>query len=177
MLIGARSPEEMTEAQRNIHDLIASGPRGGVPYPFFAMLDSPVLCQAIQGVGEAIRYKTEMTDRLREIAICAAASAYGSGYEWNYHDALAVKCGMTAEERASVLDGSATALAPEEQAVVHYIHIAVRENRADAGLLSRIVEGFGRTIATELTAIAGYYPMLALFLSAGALDSALPEKV
>lgn len=177
MLIGARHPDDMSAAQKHVHDTIANGPRGGVPYPFFAMLDSPVLCDAVQGVGEAIRYKTEMTDRQREIAICAAASAYGSGYEWGYHDALAIKCGMTRDERASVLDGTGAALDPAEAAIVRYVHTAILQRRADLDLLATIADAFGRSVATEVTAIAGYYPTLALFLKAGELDTPLPEDI
>ncbi|MFV0333339.1 MAG: hypothetical protein ACK5JR_04630 [Tropicimonas sp.] len=175
MLIGTSPSGEMTPEQKAVHDAIASGPRGSVPLPFLAMLDSPVLCDAIQNVGEAIRYRTVMDDRLREIAICAAAAAWGSGYEWGQHDALAVKCGLSPAERAGVLDGSGAALAPAEAALVAYVFAAVRERRADQALLGRVAGAFGRNVATEVTAIAGYYPMLALFLSAGQLDSPLPD--
>ncbi len=175
MLIGAVNLETMTEAQKAVHEGIADGPRGSVPKPFFGMLDCPVLCETIQGVGAAIRYKTSIPDRQREIAICAAAAAYGSGYEWGYHDALAVTAGMSPTERASVLDGSGSALAPGETAIVAYVFAAVRERRADKAMLARIVDAFGREAATEVTAIAGYYPLLALFLSAGDLDSPLPD--
>ncbi|SLN70862.1 carboxymuconolactone decarboxylase family protein [Roseisalinus antarcticus] len=176
MLIGAR-PGEMTSQQQALHDAIASGPRGGVPLPFLAMLDSPGLCDAIQGVGETIRYRTTMTDRQREIAILAAAAACGSGYEWGYHDALAVKAGMTPAERTAVLDGSGAGLRPGEGAMVRYIRIAVHERRADAAELADITATLGREIATEATAIAGYYPLLALFLGAGGLDEPLPASI
>lgn len=177
MLIGAADPATMTEAQRAVHDLIANGPRGGVPRPFLAMLDSPVLCEAIQGVGEAIRYRTSMTDRQREIAILAAAAAFGSGYEWGYHDALAIAAGMSPAERAGVLDGSGSSLGAGEAAMVRYIFAAVRERRADQALLAEVSERLGREIATEMTAIAGYYPLLALFLASGQLDEPLPEAL
>lgn len=177
MRIGASPSGTMTPAQKAVHDAIANGPRGSVPLPFFAMLDSPVLCDAIQGVGEAIRYKTEMSDRLREIAICAAAAAWGSGYEWDYHDKLAVKCGLSPAERQSVLDGSGRALDPSEKAIVDYVFGAVRDRQAAPAPLAAIAEAFGRAVATEVTAIAGYYPLLALFLDAGQLDSPLPSAV
>lgn len=176
MQIGASPSGRMTEEQRAVHDTIANGPRGGVPLPFLAMLDSPALCDAIQNVGETIRYNTEMTDRLREIAICAAAAAFGSGYEWGYHDELAVKCGLNPAERQSVLDGSGAALAPAEAAIVAYVFVAVRERRIDQTLLATISSSLGRVVATEVTAIAGYYPLLALFLSAGQLDTPLPTE-
>jgi 4-carboxymuconolactone decarboxylase len=177
MLIGATVTDDMTQEQKALFDAIASGPRGGVPTPFLAMLDSPGLCHAIQGVGETIRYRTSMSDRLREIAILSAAAAYGSGYEWNYHDALAVTAGLTPDERQSVLDGTGQALDAAERAIVRYVFTAVQDRRADQGHLSVIADGFGREIATEVTAIAGYYPLLALFLSAGVLDTPLPADV
>jgi 4-carboxymuconolactone decarboxylase len=177
MLIGQWNLEAMTPGQRAVHDAIASGPRGSVPLPFLAMLDSPGLAQAIQTVGETIRYRTQMSDRLREIAICAAAAAFGSGYEWDYHDRLAIAAGLSPAERAAILDGTGASLPAEEAAIVAYVFAAVRERRADAGALDRLVTAHGREIATEITAICGYYPMLALFLSAGALDTPLPERV
>lgn len=177
MTIGARDPEAMSGNQRAVHDRIASGPRGGVPLPFLAMLDSPVLCEAIQSVGEAIRFRTVMDDRLREIAILSAAAAWGSGYEWDYHDRLAISAGLSPSERQAVLDGSGEALPGDEATIVHYIFNAIRQRRADNQVLARLARAYGREIATEITVIAGYYPLLALFLDAGELDSPLPTAV
>lgn len=177
MIIGEKDPGKMSPAAREAYDLIGSGPRGGVPYPFLAMLDAPHFARAIQGVGEAIRFHGVLEPRLREIAICGAAAAWGSGYEWNYHDAIAISLGMSAAERQSMLDGSGAALSEVERLCLHYIFIAIRERRADAELLTQIAEAIGREAATELTVIAGYYPLLAVFLSAGQLDQPLPERI
>lgn len=177
MQIGAARAEDMTDAQRAVYDGIAGGPRGGVPLPFFAMLDSPALCNAIQLVGETIRYRTTMSDRLREIAILSVAAAVGSGYEWSYHDALAVKAGLTPVERASVLNGSGAGLQAGEGSLVRYTFTAIREHRADRRLLAELTATFGREAATEVTAIAGYYQLLALYLSAGDLDTPLPSTI
>ena len=177
MLIGEKDLAAMTADQRAVHDRIAAGPRGSVPSPFFAMLDSPGLADAIQAIGETIRYRTQMSDRLREIAICAAAAAFGSGYEWDYHDRLGIAAGLDRAERAGILDGTGSGLPPQEAAVVAYVFTAIRERRADQEILATIVEAHGREIATEITAICGYYPLLGLFLSAGALDTPLPREV
>ena len=177
MLIGETDLQKMLPAQKAAYDLIASGPRGGVPYPFLAMLDAPKFAEAIQGVGEAIRYHGVLDARLREIAICAAGSAYGSGYEWTYHDEIAVKLGMTPAERQGVLDGTGEGLSEAEALCVRYIFSAIRNRAVDQTLLGGLVAAYGRETATELTVIAGYYPLLALFLSAGQLDRPLPERI
>ncbi len=177
MLIGETDPERMLPAQRAAYDLIGSGPRGGVPLPFLAMLDAPGFAEAIQGVGEAIRYKGVLDARLREVAILAAAAAWGSGYEWGYHDAIAAKLGMTAAERQAILDGTGQGLSEAEALCLKYVWGAVLNRSADQELLGGLVAALGREAATEITVIAGYYPLLALFLSAGQLDTPLPEAI
>ncbi|PZQ97652.1 MAG: hypothetical protein DI533_10775 [Cereibacter sphaeroides] len=174
MLIGARDVAQMTPDQKEIHDLIASGPRGGVPLPFLAMLDAPAFASAIQSVGETIRYRGTLDARLREVAILAAAAAYGSGYEWTYHEKIARDLGMTDAEIGAVLDRSGIGLPDEEALTVAFVFTAVLERRADAGQLGHLVTLLGRQAASEIVVIAGYYPLLALFLSAGALDQPLP---
>ncbi len=94
MLIGSKDPEKMTAEQRRVHDAIASGPRRSVPAPFLAMLDAPELAEAIQAVGAMIRFSGAAPDALREIAILATAGAFGSGYEWSHHEAIARPLGV-----------------------------------------------------------------------------------
>lgn len=177
MLIGETDLERMLPAQKAAYDLIKSGPRGGVPHPFLAMLDAPAFAEAIQSVGAAIRFHGVLDDRMREVAILAAAAAYGSGYEWGYHDAIAMRLGMTAAERQAILDGSGAGLGPAEMACVRYVRHAVIRRVADQAALAELVTALGRQAATEITVISGYYPLLALFLSAGQLDTPLPERI
>lgn len=165
----------MTAEQEAVYAAIAAGPRGGVPLPFLAMLDTPKLAGAIQSVGEAIRFSSKLDDRLREIAILAAAAAWGSGYEWAYHEDIARRLGMTAADLSAVRDGSGVGLIAVEAAIVRFVFTAIREHRAGRDDLRCLVELLDRERATEVVAIAGYYPLLALFLSAGELDTPLPE--
>ena len=177
MPIGATDTEHMTPMQRAVHDRIASGPRGGVPRPFLAMLDSPGLAEAVQGVGEAIRFKGALGDRHREVAILAAAAAFGSGYEWRYHNAIAADIGMSVAERQGVLDGSGQSLSPADAAIVAYVYAAIRDRSAMRDHLEKLVSLIGREAATEVTIIAGYYPLLALCLNAAGLDEPLPDMI
>lgn len=177
MKIGARDPDEMTADQRATYDLIASGPRGGVPYPFLAMLDAPDFAAAIQSVGAAIRFSGKLDGRLREVAILAAAAAYGSGYEWTYHEAIGRQLGLTDGELSAVLAGTGDGLGEVEAAIVALVFTAVRERRADPAALALLTDRLGRAEATEVVTVAGYYPLLALFLSAGELDTPLPRSI
>lgn len=173
MLLGARDLSEMTPLQRATYDMIAAGPRGGVPFPFLAMLDAPNFAEAIQSVGEAIRFHGQLSDRLREVAILSAAAAYGSGYEWGYHEKIARDLGLGDAELDGIRSGTGADLSEVERASVQFIFSAVLERRADHQLLERLVALLDRTRATEIVTIAGYYPLLALFLAAGGLDTTL----
>ncbi|MCA3575055.1 MAG: carboxymuconolactone decarboxylase family protein [Aestuariivirga sp.] len=174
MLIGARDPQSMTAAQRQAYDVIASGPRKDVPLPFLAMLDVPELADAIQNVGARIRFSGGLDPRLREVAILATAAAFGSGYEWDYHEPIGRSLGLDAAEIAAIRSGGRCGR-PAEDAIVAVCRAAVRERRIPEEQLLTLVGLIGRGAASEVVAIAGYYQMLALFLSAGALDHPLPS--
>lgn len=174
MLIGARDPQSMTAAQRQAYDAIASGPRKDVPLPFLAMLDVPELADAIQNVGARIRFSGGLDPRLREVAILATAAAFGSGYEWDYHEPIGRKLGLSAAEIATIRSGGRCGN-PAEDAIVAACFAAVRERRIPEGELLTLVGLIGRGPASEVVAIAGYYQMLALFLAAGGLDHPVPS--
>jgi 4-carboxymuconolactone decarboxylase len=162
-MIGAADVGAMTPEQRRVHDLIAAGPRGSVPRPFFAMLDAPALAEAIQGVGVAIRFGGTLPAGLREVAILAAAAAWGSDYEWAYHEPIARDLGVGAGAIAAARTGVPSGEDAVADAVAAFVHAAIRERRSDADRLEAVVAALGRAGASEVVAIAGYYPLLALF--------------
>lgn len=174
MLIGARTPADMTPEQRHVYDLIAAGPRRDVPWPFLAMLDAPHLAEAIQSVGAAIRFSGAISPELREVAILAVSGAFGSGYEWDYHVAIARDLKVPEATIAASTTGAVTGLAPAHAAVIRLCRDAVLERRVDQELLADLVALEGPKVASEVVAMCGYYQMLALFLSAGGLDHPVP---
>lgn len=177
MLIGARNIEGFSPIQQESYDLIASGPRKDVPYPFLAMLDAPGLANAIQAVGAEIRFAGTLSDELREVAIMATAGAFGSGYEWDYHAAISRKLGMSEELIQATKTGETAAVEDDDQActIIELCRAAVLERKIPKSVLHELVLALGRTSASEVVAISGYYPLLALFLSAGELDHPLPD--
>lgn len=174
MLIGARTPDEMTDAQRRVYDLIASGPRRDVPWPFLAMLDAPHLADAIQSVGAAIRFSGVITPELREVTILAVAGAFGSGYEWDYHVAIARDLKLSEDTIRASTTGDVAGLDPVHATIIRLCRGAVLERRVDQTLLAELVDQVGRQVASEVVTMCGYYQMLALFLSAGVLDHPVP---
>lgn len=174
MLIGASDIATMTAEQRALHDRIASGPRGDVPKPFLAMLDAPHLADAIQSVGAAIRFSGALPEDLREVAILAAAAAFGSGYEWDYHLPIARRLGVGEAVIAAARSGDTAALTEatvaDAAAIIRFCRAAIGANRAGHDDLARLSTSLGRAAASDVVAVAGYYPLLALFLASAELD-------
>src|SRR4051812_10812956 len=73
-------PEEMTPAQRQVADAIASGPRKSLGGPFNAWLRSPEVADRLQKVGEQLRFHSSVPRRLNEFAILITARAWDAEY-------------------------------------------------------------------------------------------------
>ena len=86
--------EQLTEAQKQVYDAIAGGPRGGVRGPFGPLLRSPELADRVQKLGEYLRFNSSLPPRLNEMAILINARFWESKYEWNAHKPFALKGGL-----------------------------------------------------------------------------------
>ena len=160
-----------TADQHRVIELIASGPRGSVPSPFLAMLDAPALAEAIQSVGAVIRYGSTLPDALRELAILTAAVAVNCGYEWNHHVPIALAAGVSLAELEALQKGEGIdALGEPGASVIALCREVIANGEASPEVLAGVVDKLGRTGATEVVAIAGYYPLLANFIKSAGFD-------
>src|ERR1019366_6431653 len=87
-------PSELDPEQKSLYDCITEGPRaqgpkhfdltrddGALLGPFNAMLLSPHLGSALQELGGAVRFRTGLSARTREIAILTVATCWNSPFE------------------------------------------------------------------------------------------------
>ena len=120
-------PADLTDAQRALYDAITGGPRAAGPQhfaltaddgslrgPFDALLLSPAVGTALQEVGAAIRYRSELDDRARELAILLVAARWDSAFERESHEAIARAIGFTDVELEALRREDAGAFADEE---------------------------------------------------------------
>ncbi|TMS00611.1 carboxymuconolactone decarboxylase family protein [Nonomuraea basaltis] len=171
-------PGDLDEEQAEVYRAIAGGPRAAGPQvfaltdeegrlrgPFNAMLLSPSVGLALQAVGAAVRYRSVLTDRIRELAILVVAAHWGSDFERQAHEAVGRACGLTEAELAALRQGRLPELPdPGETA-------AVRAAAALTGAGALTDEEYGDAVAAlgerglfELTTLVGYYATLALQL-------------
>src|ERR1700752_2568100 len=116
------SDEQMTALQRALRDAIYAGPRGvrkQLTGPFQIWLNAPELGHIAQALGAHVRYKTTLSPRLSETAICATAQFWKAHYEWHAHAPLAEKAGVKAATIKEIQSGrEAKSAAKDERAII-----------------------------------------------------------
>lgn len=169
------TPADLDPEQRDLRERIVGGPRASGPRlfdlehddgtltgPFGVMLHHPVLGAPLQEVGAALRYRTGLPDRTREIAILAVAAATDSAFERHAHEAVGRSVGLTDAELTALAEQRFTSTDPAEQAAYDLCRrlLAGDPVLADEGYdaLARVL---GQPAITELTVLVGYYRLLA----------------
>jgi 4-carboxymuconolactone decarboxylase len=179
----ALPPGVLTDAQRELYSEIAEGPRadgpqhfaltaedGSLQGPFNAFLFSPVLGQAIQQLGAAVRFSTELPARAREIAILIVASHWRSAFERQAHEGVGRAIGLSELEIAEIWAGRIPPLADaHENAAAHLVFAMTRGDVTDLEW-ARWGSVVGDSTAFELSTLVGYYATLALQLRVFRVD-------
>src|SRR3954470_23673677 len=89
------SDAEMTEEQARMKREMIAGPRGDLTLPFQCLIRSPDVATHIHRLGEEVRYRIRIPERLRELAILVTARSWTAQYEWYAHRKLALKAGLS----------------------------------------------------------------------------------
>jgi 4-carboxymuconolactone decarboxylase len=159
--------DDMTPEQRRVYDAVVSGPRGKVEGPLRAALHRPELADKWQQFGAALRYGTTLAPRLSELAILITARAWDSQFEWYAHEPHAARAGLAAEVIEAVRAGERPKFAnPDEAAVYDYVTELQRAHAVSEATYRRALELFDVVGVVELTALTGYYSMVAMTLNA-----------
>lgn len=162
----APNPETYSPRQREIHDTIASGPRGGVRGPLAIWLHRPELAARAQELGRYCRYDTTLEPKLSELAILTMARHWGAEYEWSAHKPEALRAGLSPELIEQIRIGAPPIYGDAEERVVHAIARSVLETRqvSDA-LYAEAVETLGTDRLVDLIGVLGYYTLISMTLN------------
>jgi 4-carboxymuconolactone decarboxylase len=170
-------PDRLDPAQRALYDTISGGPRatgpqhfaltdadGGLLGPFNALLLSPELGGALQGVGAAVRFAAHLTPRVREAAILLVAAAEDSAFERHAHEAVGRAVGLTDDELGALRAGGLPPGADADEAAHLRVVQALIEGDVDDALWAGDADRIGPRAVFELSTLVGYYRTLALQL-------------
>ena len=173
------TPENFTEAQQHLFKSITGGKRGegrapedllnaegGMSGPFNAWLRSPVLGEAAQRVGEAVRFESALPPQLRELAILVVAAKWKAQYEWWAHERIARREGLDEGVIESVKAETLPDFSNSTESVVYnFARELLDEHRVSDHLYDKAVELLGEVMVVELVILLGYYTLVSMTLN------------
>ena len=142
-------------------DRIRAGRRGSLLNIYKLLLHSPSLAETWFEHFNAVRWRTRLSGRLREIVIIRIAHLHGTAYVLRQHiPKLAVAEGLSVEECDALKDWAAAALfdAPE-RAVLAYADDMVRAGTVSDPVFAAVRAHFDERATVELTVLIGSYIM------------------
>lgn len=169
------APADLDPQQRALYRAITEGPRGGGPGsipltddtgallgPFGGFLLAPCVGDVLQSLGVAVRYRTALPDRTRELAILAVAARRGSEFEAYAHEIIGRAYDLTSYEISCLRGGTIPDLADEGERAALRLTEGLLDGDVDDALWAACVPPLTPATVFELTTLVGYYSTLAL---------------
>ncbi|QUH04121.1 carboxymuconolactone decarboxylase family protein [Saccharopolyspora erythraea] len=144
--------------------------RGGQLTPLDQMLlHSPPIADGWNSLLGAIRTRASLPADIRELAVLRVAALNGADYEWNAHEPVAHRAGLTPEQtealRVGAVDPAAMLTAPQRAALA-YIDAMTRAIEVPDPIFDALRAHFDDQHIVELTATIGTYNLVSRFLVA-----------
>jgi 4-carboxymuconolactone decarboxylase len=160
-------PEEMNVEQRRIYDDIVKSRGTWLNGPYAPMLHQPLIAEPAQKLGEFVRYKTSLPPRLSELAILLVARHYDCEFEWFQHQRIAVASGVSPALVEAVRTNTLEPRLDEDESRIYKFSKSLLEtNRVPEHVYIDARDRFGVVGVVELTALLGYYALIAFTLNA-----------
>lgn len=157
----------LTPEQRAVFDAVVSGPRGAVVGPLRAAIHSPELADRWQKLGEILRFRLTLPKRLGELAILVTARRWNAELEWVVHAEAALKAGLPPTVVDAIRDGRAPRFeAPDEAEVYGFVRELQLNGQVAEPAYQAVLARWQARGVVELTALVGYYTMVAMTLNA-----------
>ena len=149
-----------------------SGRRGRLINIYRMLLNSPALAESWFNHSNAVRWKTALDGRLREIVIIRLGHLTGSQYVLRQHvPALALADGVSVAECAALADWRASQFFDaRERSALAYADVMTREIVVPDDIFAEVARHFDQRQIVELTVLIGSYNMNARVLQALELD-------
>jgi len=150
----------------------SSGRRGKLINIYRMLLNSPALAESWFNHSNAVRWKTKLDGRLREIVIIRMGRLTDSQYVLRQHiPQLALAEGLTLEDCNELADWpSSSRFSDSERAALAYADTMTRDIAVPDEVFGKVKEHFDDRQIVELTVLIGSYNMNARVMQALRLD-------
>ena len=160
-------PEKMTDAQnkavqdyKQLRNQDLAGP------PWSVMLRVPDLVVPSLQLRLHNLNNSALSPKLTEFAILIAARQWTNNFEWNAHNPLATRAGLSSAVIAAVADGRRPEkMAQDEEAVYDFCIELLHNQSVSDPTYARMLEKFGEAGIVEAASLEGYYTYLSMIMN------------
>jgi 4-carboxymuconolactone decarboxylase len=168
--------DEQSEAQKDAAAELIAGPRGALAGPFVPLLRSPELMGRVQKLGTYLRFESPLPEAVKELAVLMAARHWNQAYEWAFHLPLARQAGLSRAACEAISGGGRPEdLSPGGQVAYDLLHETLTFKAVSDATYRHAELAFGQQGIVELTALCGYYGLLALVMNAAQTPAPMAE--
>jgi 4-carboxymuconolactone decarboxylase len=156
----------------NLVARLRAGRRGELINVYRLLLHSPALAESWFEHSNAVRWKTELDGRLRELVIVRIAQVQGVDYIVKQHvPALTAPEGITEDDFASLTHWRMAAnFSERERAALAYADVMTRDIEVPDSIYDEVARHFNDRQIVELTVLIGAYNMNTRVLKALEID-------
>ena len=134
--------------------------------PYVPMLRSPQVFAICNQLGQYLRFDSVLPLRLSELAIIITARRWTQGYEWYAHRQIAEHAGLPPAVADAIAEGRLPdGMADDEQVIYAFCTEVHRNGQVSDTTYARAEALAGEQGVIELTAICGYYALLAMVMN------------
>jgi 4-carboxymuconolactone decarboxylase len=135
---------------------------GALRGPHSILLHSPALDEHALNLGNYFRYNSVVKSPEKELAIITGVRERDCLYVWAAQVGAGRRAGLREEAIAVVKERrEVDGLEPHEKEIITYVRQLLRKNRVDQETYDALVTRYGAQWLIEMTAVVGYYGMLA----------------
>ena len=158
---------ELDADQAHVAQVLTSGPRGGVPAPFQALLRSPDLTDKVRELGDYIRFRNSLPGRLRELVSMMATRFWPAPSAFHSHRNTALKEGLDPAIAEAVTAATRpAAMPPDETLVYDFCDQLLNGRDVKDATYDACIARFGERTVMDMVATAGYFSLISLVLVA-----------
>jgi 4-carboxymuconolactone decarboxylase len=148
--------EKYTEAQKKAAEEFLATRKHPVFGPFVPLIRSPEVMLRAKEMGDYLRFKNSIGQKLSEFTILIMARAWTSDYEWYAHYPLAMKAGLKPEIAEAVFEG---------RPVYNFVTELNATKRVSDVTYARTVSHVGEQGVIDIIGLQGYYTLIAMTLN------------
>ncbi len=158
--------EKYTEAQKRAADEFLATRKNPVFGPFIPLIRSPEVMLRAKEMGDYLRFKNSIGQKLAEFTILIMARAWTADYEWYAHYPLAMKAGLKPEIAEAVFEGRRPdGMAQDEETVYNFVTELNAMKRISDVTYERTVKQVGEQGVIDIIGLQGYYTLIAMTLN------------